>query len=68
MAHMRVNSNTWHSSISTNPMAWQHFQQVMNVEELTFMVANLVLLRIHLRVRLRVRLRVHLRVLNFQQV
>ena len=43
---------------------WQHFQQVMNVEELTFMVANLVLLRIHLRVRLRVRLHV----LNFQQV
>ena len=39
-----------HGSISTNLMAWQHFQQVMNVEELTFIVANLVLVWIHLLV------------------
>ena len=31
-------------------MAWQHFQQVVNVEELTFIVANHVLVRIHLLV------------------
>ena len=33
-------------------MAWQHFQQVMNVEELTFIVANYVMVRIHLLVRI----------------
>ena len=38
---------TWHGS--TNLMAWQHFQQVMNVEGLTLIVANLVLVRIHLQ-------------------
>ena len=39
---------TW--QMTSYSMAWQHFQQVMNVEELTFIVANDVMVRIHLLV------------------